>query len=94
MDQLRDHFGPKSFRRYVPFHHSFKQRGGTTLSQVRIGLTVYLETRVHWPAYDAEQPEIVFFDINHKDLLYVDSDIYRAEGIKFISDHLASDFGR
>ncbi|KAJ5222198.1 uncharacterized protein N7469_008438 [Penicillium citrinum] len=79
--------------------HSYL-RLGTIMSRMWISFVTTLdpnhcgETRVHWPAYDAEQPEIVFFDINHKNLLYVDSDIYRAEGIKFISDHLASDFGR
>lgn len=50
-------------------------------------------SNVTWPEYNSADPEIIVFDTNVTDLSYVTSDLYRAEGIKYISDNLASSFG-
>lgn len=47
----------------------------------------------YWPVYELENPEIIVFDANVTDLCYVMPDLYRAQGIKYISDNLASLFG-
>lgn len=64
----------------------------STQFRTRAELTVFLEN-VHWPRYNIDNPEITFFDNTVSNLSYVRSDVYRAEGIKYIGDHLASSFG-
>ncbi|KAL2813467.1 carboxylesterase [Aspergillus cavernicola] len=49
--------------------------------------------RTKWPAYDIDNPEVIFFDTNVTNLAYVAADTYRAEGINYISDNLAVLFG-
>ncbi|GKZ57710.1 hypothetical protein AnigIFM49718_003039 [Aspergillus niger] len=61
--------------------------------QTRAESTIFLGTNVQWPPYNIDNPEIIFFDTDVTNLTYVSSDVYRAEGIKYIGDHLASDFG-
>ncbi|GAA86600.1 liver carboxylesterase [Aspergillus luchuensis IFO 4308] len=56
-------------------------------------ITVMACENVHWPRYNIDNPEITFFDNTVSNLSYVRSDVYRAEGIKYIGDHLASSFG-
>ncbi|GKZ39391.1 hypothetical protein AbraIFM66950_000220 [Aspergillus brasiliensis] len=54
----------------------------------------YEGTNPHWPAYNLDNPEIIFFNTSVPNGSYAYLDIYRAEGIKYISDHLADAFGR
>jgi hypothetical protein len=49
--------------------------------------------RASWPEYELDNPEIIVFDANVTGLSYVVPDIYRAQGIKYIGDNLASLFG-
>lgn len=46
-----------------------------------------------WPMYELDNPEIIVFDVNVTSLSYVMPDLYRAQGIKYIGDNLASLFG-
>lgn len=46
-----------------------------------------------WPIYPLDNPEIIIFDVNVTGLSYVMPDLYRAQGIKYIGDNLASLFG-
>ncbi|OAP65368.1 hypothetical protein AYL99_01340 [Fonsecaea erecta] len=51
-------------------------------------------TSVHWPVYTLDDPQNIVFDANATDLLYVEPDYYRAEGIQYISDRFISTYGR
>ncbi|KAK9777706.1 putative Carboxylic ester hydrolase [Seiridium cardinale] len=41
-------------------------------------------TEIEWPAYTLDDPRNLVFDANVSDLLYVEPDTYRAEGIAFL----------
>ncbi|KAH7348648.1 triacylglycerol lipase [Rhexocercosporidium sp. MPI-PUGE-AT-0058] len=49
---------------------------------------------VNWPKYTLDDPKNIVFDANVTNLAYAESDTYRAEGIAYIIDRLASDYGR
>ncbi|EXJ95768.1 triacylglycerol lipase [Capronia coronata CBS 617.96] len=51
-------------------------------------------TSVHWPVYTLDSPQNVVFDTNVTDLLYVEPDYYRAEGIQYIIDRFISVYYR
>ncbi|KAJ4509135.1 hypothetical protein HRR83_007183 [Exophiala dermatitidis] len=51
-------------------------------------------TSVQWPIYTLEAPQNIVFDVNSTNLLYAEPDYYRAEGIQYIQDRLASVYGR
>ena len=53
-----------------------------------------IATSVSWPQYTLDNPQNIVFDVNVTDLAYVEPDIYRAEGIAYISDRLDTAFGR
>ena len=47
-----------------------------------------------WPVYDSADPENIVFDVNATNLAYIEPDIFRAEGIQYLSDRLDTVFGR
>ncbi|KAH6668380.1 triacylglycerol lipase [Halenospora varia] len=49
---------------------------------------------VTWPKYTLEDPRNIVFDANVTELAYIEPDTYRAEGISYLSDHLATAYGR
>jgi triacylglycerol lipase len=49
---------------------------------------------VPWPKYTLDDPKNIVFDVNVTDLAYVEPDYYRAAGIKYIADRLATAYGR
>ncbi|KAJ5980613.1 hypothetical protein N7481_007911 [Penicillium waksmanii] len=75
-----------------------RRRLSTAMSRMWISFVTTLnpctprEFGVKWPVYDHNDPEIMFFGLNVTGLTQVESDVYRAEGIKYISDRLESTF--
>jgi hypothetical protein len=59
-----------------------------------VGLPVDLATSIQWPKYTLEEPQNLMFDVNATDIVYVEPDYYRAEGIQYIQDHFISVYGR
>ncbi|EXJ73619.1 triacylglycerol lipase [Cladophialophora psammophila CBS 110553] len=51
-------------------------------------------TSVQWPVYTLDKPQNIVFDANATDLLYVEPDYYRAEGVQYISDRFISTYDR
>ncbi|KAK5446502.1 hypothetical protein LTS15_009841 [Exophiala xenobiotica] len=51
-------------------------------------------TSVHWPAYTSAAPQNLVFDTNATNLMYVEQDYFRAEGIQYIEEHLVDVYGR
>ncbi|TAQ86582.1 hypothetical protein B7494_g5091 [Chlorociboria aeruginascens] len=51
-------------------------------------------TTVKWPKYSLHDPQNIVFNTNITGLAYAEPDIYRAEGIAYISDRLDTVFGR
>lgn len=51
-------------------------------------------TSVHWPAYSLTAPRNLVFDTNATNLMYVEQDYFRAEGIQYISEHFVDVYGR
>ncbi|KAG4033740.1 hypothetical protein MFRU_004g02430 [Monilinia fructicola] len=47
-----------------------------------------------WPEYTLEDPKNLVFDVNVTDLTYVEPDYFRAAEIKYISDRLATAYGK
>ncbi|ROW17618.1 hypothetical protein VPNG_00819 [Cytospora leucostoma] len=50
-------------------------------------------TDVEWPEYSLEDPRNLVFDVNRTDIVYIEPDLYRANGIAYISDRLETVFG-
>jgi len=53
-----------------------------------------LEPSLQWPKYTLEEQQNIVFDVNATNLVYVQPDYYRAEGMKYIIDRLPTVFGR
>ncbi|CAI7640905.1 unnamed protein product [Penicillium pancosmium] len=78
-----------------------RRRLSTAMSRMWINFVTTLnpstprEFAVKWPVYDHNnlEPEIMFFGLNVTGLMQVKTDVYRAEGIKYISERLESAFG-
>lgn len=49
---------------------------------------------MQWPKYTLEEPQNLMFDVNATDVVYVEPDYYRAEGIQYLQDHFISAYGR
>lgn len=49
---------------------------------------------VNWPKYTLDSPMNIVFDANVTNVAYEEPDTYRAEGIAYIIDRLATDYGR
>ncbi|KAH7412997.1 triacylglycerol lipase [Cadophora sp. MPI-SDFR-AT-0126] len=49
---------------------------------------------VNWPKYTLDDPKNIVFDANVTNVAYEEPDTYRAEGIAYIMDRLATDYGR
>ncbi|OAG38359.1 hypothetical protein AYO21_07479 [Fonsecaea monophora] len=49
---------------------------------------------IHWPAYTLAQPQNIVFDTNATNLMYVEDDLYRAEGIQYMIDLFPTVYGR
>ncbi|KAF3402028.1 Lipase 1 [Penicillium rolfsii] len=75
---------------------SSRQRLSTLMSRMWVSFVTTLdpnipgESSTKWPVYDKSDPKIIFFDTNVTSLVYVNLDVYRAEGMKYISDRLES----
>ncbi|KAM0165000.1 hypothetical protein ACHAPG_000249 [Botrytis cinerea] len=51
-------------------------------------------SNVSWPKYTLDDPKNFVFDVNATNLAYVEQDYYRAAEIQYISDRLATAYGR
>ena len=51
-------------------------------------LTVQIVSCVNWPAYTLDSPRNIVFNTNVTELAYVEPDIYRAEGIAYVSSNV------
>ncbi|CZT06846.1 related to triacylglycerol lipase V precursor [Rhynchosporium graminicola] len=49
---------------------------------------------VNWPEYTLDSPKNIVFDANVTDVAYAEPDTYRAEGIAYLIERMASDYGR
>ena len=80
----------------TPNNNGGKFVSGDTLYIVRLQRLILCNTvsSVDWPVYDLDNPQNIVFDVNATNLAYAEPDIFRAEGIQYISDRLDTVFGR
>ncbi|OQV05819.1 hypothetical protein CLAIMM_10489 [Cladophialophora immunda] len=84
MPQSYDSLATRMSRMWVSFIASGDPNGANNASS----------PSVHWPPYTSSQPQNMVFDTNHTDLMYVESDYYRAEGIQYMIDLFPTVYGR
>jgi hypothetical protein len=57
-------------------------------------MLILLDLCPQWPEYTLSDAKNLVFDTNVTNLAYVEPDVYRAEGIAFISEHFVDVYGR
>lgn len=53
-----------------------------------------VETAAYWPKYTLDDPRNIVFDANVTNLTYVEPDLYRAEGIAYLTENMRTSFNR